>query len=55
MTATRVIAALTFVVTFGLTLALLTDRNTAFCNTAQTNIGFVLCRIEHGALASFEP
>jgi hypothetical protein len=51
----RSLAALLFVVTFGLTLALMTDHNTSFCNTFRTNIGFVLCRMEHGPLASFEP
>jgi hypothetical protein len=30
-----------FAATAGLTTALLTDRNTAFCNTSKTNIGFV--------------
>ena len=45
----HIAAALAFVVAFGLTLLWLIDRNTAFCNTSQTNIGFVLCRIEHGA------
>jgi hypothetical protein len=46
---TPALAALAFAITFGLTLLWLTDRNTAFCNSSATNVGFVLCRIEHGA------
>lgn len=46
---TRILAALAFVGAFGLTMLWLTDRNTAFYNMSETNIGFVLCRTEHGA------
>jgi hypothetical protein len=46
---TRTLAALAFVIAFSLTTLWLTDRNTAFCNTSESNVGFVLCRIEHGA------
>ena len=46
---TRALAALAFVVAFGLTMLWLTDRNTAFCATSESNIGFVLCHAQHGA------
>lgn len=46
----RALAAFAFVAAFGLTMLWLTNRNTAFCNTSMSNVGFVVCRMEHGAL-----
>ena len=38
--------ALAFIVAFGLAWLLMTDCNTAFCNTSQTGVDFVLCRLD---------
>jgi hypothetical protein len=42
-------AALAFIIAFGLTMLWFADRNTAFCQTSKTGIGFLLCHVEHGA------